>query len=117
VEPRSNYSLGKCDVLVASHDAAILRSTGIELVQTLWSNDISAELARDSRSPEDLLSKYRDDSYSWIVIIKQDSVVRCKTTGRKDSPDADIPSTQLVAWIRGEMRERDQREGIHNRTK
>ncbi|PQE16693.1 putative cpc-3 protein [Rutstroemia sp. NJR-2017a BBW] len=111
------WNTKRCDVLVASHDAAILRSTGIELVQTLWSNDISAELARDSRSPEDLLSKYRDDSYSWIVIIKQDSVVRCKTTGRKDIPDADIPSTQLVGWIRGEMRERDQREGIHNRTK
>ncbi|KAM3081496.1 eukaryotic translation initiation factor 2-alpha kinase [Clarireedia jacksonii] len=111
------WNTKRCDVLVASHDAAILRSTGIELVQTLWFNDISAELARDSRSPEDLLSKYRDDNYSWIVIIKQDSVVRCKTTGRKDIPDADIPSTQLVSWIRAEMRERDQREGIYNRTK
>lgn len=116
-EAQGIWSTKRCDVLVASHDAAILRSTGVELVSNLWSHDISAELARDSRSPEDLLSKYRDDSYSWIVIIKQDSVVRCKTTGRKDIPDSDIPSTQLVSWLRGEMRERDQREGTYNRAK
>ncbi|KAJ8068821.1 hypothetical protein OCU04_002513 [Sclerotinia nivalis] len=116
-EVQGIWSTKRCDVLVASHDAAILRSTGVELVSNLWSHDISAELARDSRSPEDLLSKYRDDNYSWIIIIKQDSVVRCKTTGRKDIPDADIPSTQLVSWLRGEMRERDQREGTYNRAK
>ncbi|QSZ35434.1 hypothetical protein DSL72_008304 [Monilinia vaccinii-corymbosi] len=116
-EVQGIWNTKRCDVLVASHDAAILRSTGVELVSNLWSHDISAELARDSRSPEDLLSKYRDDSYSWIIIIKQDSVVRCKTTGRKDIPDADIPSTQLVSWLRGEMRERDQREGTYSRTK
>ncbi|KAM0315688.1 hypothetical protein ACHAO8_003740 [Botrytis cinerea] len=116
-EVQGIWNTKRCDVLVASHDAATLRSTGVELVSNLWSHDISAELARDSRSPEDLLSKYRDDSYSWIIIIKQDSVVRCKTTGRKDVPDADIPSTQLVSWLRGEMRERDQREGTYNRAK
>ncbi|KAF7864571.1 hypothetical protein EAF04_006703 [Stromatinia cepivora] len=116
-EVQGIWSTKRCDVLVASHDAVILRSTGVELVSNLWSHDISAELARDSRSPEDLLSKYRDDNYSWIIIIKQDSVVRCKTTGRKDIPDADIPSTQLVSWLRGEMRERDQREGTYNRAK
>ncbi|RAL67479.1 hypothetical protein DID88_008234 [Monilinia fructigena] len=93
-EVQGIWNTKRCDVLVASHDAAILRSTGVELVSNLWSHDIGAELARDSRSPEDLLSKYRGDSYYWIIIIKQDSVVRCKTTGRKDIPDADIPSTQ-----------------------
>ncbi|KAI9646734.1 eukaryotic translation initiation factor 2-alpha kinase [Ciborinia camelliae] len=116
-EVQGFWGTKRCDVLVASHDAAILRSTGVDLVSNLWSHEITAELARDSRSPEDLLSKYRDDSYSWIIIIKQDSVVRCKTTGRKDIPDADIPSTQLVSWLRGEMRERDQREGTYNRAK
>ncbi|KAG4034370.1 hypothetical protein MFRU_003g03380 [Monilinia fructicola] len=116
-EVQGIWNTKRCDVLVASHDAAILRSTGVELVSNLWSHDIGAELARDSRSPEDLLSKYRGDSYYWIIIIKQDSVVRCKTTGRKDIPDADIPSTQLVSWLRGEMRERDQREGTYNRAK
>jgi eukaryotic translation initiation factor 2-alpha kinase 4 len=74
-------------------------------------------LARDSRSPEDLLSKYRDDQHSWIVIIKQDSILKVKSMDRKDVPDADIPSTQLLAWLKGELRERDQRDGLHQRAK
>lgn len=108
----------QCDVLVASHDAAILRSVGVELLQLLWKNDISAELARDSRSPEDLLSKYREDQHSWIVIIKQDSILKVKSMDRKDVPDADLPSTQLLAWLKGEIRDRDQKSGsTHHRAK
>jgi translation initiation factor 2-alpha kinase 4 len=104
-------------VLVASHDAAILRTVGVDIVQNLWKNEISAELAQDSRSPEDLLVKYRDDQHSWIVIIKQDSILKVKSMDRKDVADADIPSTQLIAWLRGEIRERDQRNGMHQRAK
>lgn len=89
----------------------------MDVVQQLWSNDISAELAQDSRSTEDLLSGYRDDHHSWIIIIKQDSVMKIKSMDRKEIPDADIPSTQVIAWIRGEIRERDQREGAHQRAK
>ncbi|CZT46280.1 probable cpc-3 protein [Rhynchosporium secalis] len=109
------WNTKRCDVLVASHDAAILRSVGIEVVQTLWRNDISAELARDSRSPEDLLSKYRDDQHSWVVIIKQDSILKVKSQDRKE--DADIPLTQLISWLSSEIRERDQKNGTHHRTR
>jgi translation initiation factor 2-alpha kinase 4 len=111
------WNMKRCDVLVASHDPSILRTTGIEVVQQLWSHDISAELAQDSRSPEDLLSKYREDNHSWIVIIKQDSVLKVKSIGRKEVPDTDIPSTQLMAWLKAEIRERDQREGTNQRAK
>jgi translation initiation factor 2-alpha kinase 4 len=104
-------------VLVASHDPVTLRTTGVELLQQLWTNDISAELAQDSRSPEDLLSKYREDHHSWVVIIKQDSVLKIKSMDRKDIPDVDIPTTQLLAWFRTEIRERDQREGANPRAK
>ncbi|EKD13488.1 protein kinase [Drepanopeziza brunnea f. sp. 'multigermtubi' MB_m1] len=97
------------------HDAAILRSVGVDIVQSLWRNDISAELARDSRSPEDLTSQYRDNQHSWVVIIKQDSILKVKSQDKKD--DVDIHSTQLLAWLNGEIRERDQRNGIHQRTK
>jgi translation initiation factor 2-alpha kinase 4 len=107
----------QCDVLVASHDPAVLRTTGVDIVQQLWSNDISAELAHDSRSTEDLLSNYREDNHSWIVIIKQDSVMKIKSMGRKEVPDTDIPSTQVIAWIKAETRERDQREGTNQRAK
>jgi translation initiation factor 2-alpha kinase 4 len=83
----------------------------------LWLNDISAELAIDSRSPEDLLSKYRDDQHCWIVIIKQDSTLKVKSLGRKDVQDIDIPIPQLVGWLKGEIRERGQREGNLDRAK
>lgn len=78
-------------------------------MQLLWSHDISAEMAKDARSPEDLLSKHRDEAYSWIIIIKQDSILKIKTMGRKDVQDVDIPTTQLFSWLRGEIRERDSR--------
>ena len=107
----------QCDVLVACHDAEILRSTGVEIVQHLWRNEISAELARDSRSSEDLLSQYRDDQHSWILIIKQDSILKVKSMDRKDVADTDIPSTQLLAWLKAELRDRDQRDGTHHRAK
>jgi translation initiation factor 2-alpha kinase 4 len=76
-------------------------------LQLLWAHDISSELAKDARSPEDLLSKYRDEHYSWIIVIKQDSMLKIKSMGRRDMPDADIPSSQLLSWMRAEIRERD----------
>ncbi|CAL3965791.1 unnamed protein product [Diplocarpon coronariae] len=111
------WNTKRCDVLVASHDAAVLRSTGVDIVQYLWRNDISAELARDSRSTEDLMVKYRDDQHSWIVIIKQDSILKVKSQDRKDVADTDIHSTQLLAWLSNEIRERDHRNGTHQRVK
>jgi len=101
-------TLPQCDVLVASFDPTILRSTGIEILQSLWAHDISAELAQDARSPEELISKTKDDTHSWIVIVKQD-ILKIKTIGKKDVPDADIPHSQLLHWLRSEIRERDSR--------
>lgn len=104
-------------MLVASNDAGILRTIGVDIVQKLWDADISAELARDSRSPEDLLSKYRDDHHSWVLIIKQDSIIKVKSMSRKDVADIDIPITQLLSWLRSEVRERDQRDGTYQRVR
>lgn len=101
------FNAKRCDALVASFDAAILRSAGLELLQTLWDLGVSAEMAKDARSPDDLLSKHRDESYSWIMIIKQDHMLKIKTMGRKDVPDADVPMTQLLTWLRTELRDRD----------
>ncbi|KAM0256379.1 hypothetical protein ACHAQJ_005030 [Trichoderma viride] len=103
----SMFSSKRCEILVASFDAAILRSSGIEVMRLLWAHDISAELARDSRSPEDLMSKHRDESYSWIIIIKQDSMLKIKTVGKKDVPDVDLPMAQLLSWLKPEIRDRD----------
>lgn len=82
----------------------------------MWQHGISAELARDTRSPEDLLAQYRDDdAYSWIVIIKQDSVLKIKTLtspGSRSSrvDDIDVATAkELLSWLKSEMRERDAR--------
>ena len=98
--------------MVASFDAAVLRSSGIELLQTLWTHGISAELAKDARSPEDLMTKHRDEVYSWIIIIKQDNILKVKSVGRKDVADVDIPTSQLLNWLRSEIRERDSRTSV-----
>lgn len=106
-DSHSFFTSKRCDALVASFDAAILRSAGLELLQTLWDIGVSAEIAKDARSPEDLLNKHRDESYSWIIIIKQDHMLKIKSMGRKDVPDADVPSSQLLPWLRSELRDRD----------
>ncbi|OTB05744.1 hypothetical protein M426DRAFT_319421 [Hypoxylon sp. CI-4A] len=100
------FNTKRCDVLVASFDAHTLRTAGIEILSMLWSHDISAELARDSRSPEELTSRNRDETYSWIVIIKQDNVLKIRTMDRKDVPDAEISTSQLLPWLRMALRER-----------
>lgn len=114
-EPSEIFSSKRCDALIASFDGAILRSAGVELLQILWAHDISAEIAKDARSPEDLMAKHRDESYSWIIIIKQDNMLKVKSMGRKDIPDADIPSPQLLSWLRSEIRERDSKAVVKMR--
>ncbi|KAI1377302.1 serine/threonine-protein kinase gcn2 [Hypoxylon crocopeplum] len=100
------FNTKRCDVLVASFDPHTLRTAGIEILSMLWSHDISAELARDSRSQEELTSRNRDETYSWIVIIKQDNVLKIRTMDRKDVPDAEISTSQLLPWLRIALRER-----------
>ncbi|KAI0119984.1 serine/threonine-protein kinase gcn2 [Nemania sp. FL0031] len=102
------FSTKRCDVLVASFDAHTLRTTGIEIVSALWGHEISAELARDSRSPEELISRNRDESYSWIIIIKHDTL-KIRTMDRKDVPDAEIALNDLLPWLRAALRERGSR--------
>lgn len=109
----------RCDILVASFDSTVLRSTGVKMVADLWSHDLSAELAIDARSPEELLAHYRDDKHSWIIIIKHDGPtsgkpdLKVKSTVKKE--DTDIRSTDLLSYLRAELRDRDHREGTTDR--
>lgn len=43
--------------------------------------------------------------------------MKVKSMGRKDVPDADIPSSQLLGWFRSEIRERNQRDGLYQKLK
>ncbi|KAL7625503.1 eukaryotic translation initiation factor 2-alpha kinase [Parahypoxylon ruwenzoriense] len=111
-EAQGLFNAKRCDVLVASFDAHTLRTAGIEILSMLWSHDISAELARDSRSPEELMSRNRDETYSWIIILKQDNMLKIRTMDRKDVPEAELPVAELLPWLRAALRERPARNQI-----
>ncbi|KAI9875262.1 MAG: hypothetical protein M1830_008699 [Pleopsidium flavum] len=120
-EYRGLWATRRCDVLVASFDPTALRSTGIQIVQGLWTNDISAELSIDAHSPDELVSHYKDDNHSWFVIIKQDSgdlgekQLKVKSLDKK--ADFDIRSSELLGFLKNELRERHQREDTNERAK
>ncbi|KAJ5317869.1 hypothetical protein N7508_002377 [Penicillium antarcticum] len=102
----------RCDVLVASFDADVLRSAGVKLIEELWSNDISAELAVDASSIEELMAIYKDSNHRWIVIAKQDSKDRgFKVRNLMRKEEFDIRTAELVPWLRSEVQARHQREG------
>ncbi|THC97276.1 hypothetical protein EYZ11_003224 [Aspergillus tanneri] len=102
----------RCDVLVASFDPTVLRTMGVKIIQDLWASDISAELAVDAGSLEELITKYRDHNHNWIVIAKQDSQERgFKIRCMVPREELDIRSFELIPWLRNEIRARNQREG------
>lgn len=100
-------------MLVASFDVTVLRTTGVKIVEHLWANDISAELAVDASSMEELLAKYKDYNHRWIVLAKHDSKDRgYKVRNLVRREEFDIRSSELVPWLRSEIQARHQREGI-----
>lgn len=114
-EQRSAWVPRRCDVLVAALDPSLLRTTGLRLLAELWAGGISAELAGDAQSTEQLVTMYRNDKHSFLVTIKQDNStsgalhadVRVKNLHSRQT-DYDIKSENLVGYLRAELRERDQ---------
>ena len=43
-------------------------------------------------------------------------MLKIKSMGRKDVPDADVPTPQLLSWLRSEMRDRDSKMVIKLKT-
>lgn len=85
---------------------------GVKLVEDLWANGISAELAVDAVSLEELMARYREHNHRWIVIAKQDSKERgYKVRNLVRKEEFDIRSSELVPWLRAEVLARHQREG------
>lgn len=108
----------QCDVLVASFDQTILRTSAVKVLQDLWANGISAELAVDASSLEELMGRYRDDNHSWIVIVKQDSKERgFKVRSLNPRDEFDVRPAELVSWLRNEIRARNQRDGVADQPK
>jgi translation initiation factor 2-alpha kinase 4 len=105
----------RCEVLLTSPDGNILRSTGVELISILWANDISAELTGDFASVDELEAAYHHDAYAFVLTIRYDSgaigerSIKVRNVLKKE--DTDVLATDLVNWLKGEIRERKHHEG------
>lgn len=99
----------RCDVLVASFDHEVLRSTAVRVVAELWAHEISAELAKDARSVEELQSRHTDDHHSWLVIVKQEKQ-DVKVRNLDANEETDVTHSNLVTYLRTELRERRARD-------
>lgn len=94
-------------MLVTSTDDLLRRSLGLEVLGTLWDNGISAELASNAGSTDELAFNVKDDDYSWLVVVKPDKSLRIKTMKRTDVPDEDMPMSHLLTWLQPKIQERD----------
>lgn len=105
-DPNSLFKEKRRDALVASFDPILRRTTALEIVRTLETNGISAKLAHEARSPDELISDRPEEQPAWLIIVKSENL-KVKTLWTRDTPECDIPARQLLNWLRGEIRERD----------
>ena len=108
---RSAWTHRRCEVLVDSFDPNLFASVGVEVLNRLWANDISAELAeRDRRKSSDYIRIAENrDVHGWVVLIKSEETIKVKNTARKE--EAEVRLSELVSHLRSEIRERDREEG------
>ena len=101
----------RCEVLVDSFDPDLLASLGIEVLNELWANDISAELAERDRSKSNDYIRVNEnkENYGWVVLIKSEDTFKVKNTPRKE--ETEVRLSELVSHVRSEIRERDREEG------
>ena len=104
----------QCDVLVDSSDPAVLRSSGVKVIQELWTNNIRAELSVDSSAKGELSKNGEgdDSQYSWIVTVKSDELVTVRNVARNlpRIQSQDVWASELVGWLRSEIYTREKME-------
>jgi len=102
----------RCNVLVKSFDQGLLESVGVEILQELWANNISSEVAESNlEEPADSIftkTPDRSDEHNWTILIKSDDLVKVKNTTRGD--EIELKVFELTGYMRGELRERDRME-------
>lgn len=112
--PAVSWMPRRCDCLVASFDANVLRSVGVRMVADLIAQGYTAELAVKTHTLEDLVRQYRDERHSWIIVIKHGVApdkpdLKVKSMDKKE--DTDLRSSDLFGYLRNELRDREAREG------
>ena len=113
-DSESIESWNRCDVLVASFDSAILRTTGVEVAQLLWANGISSELSRDLVSMEELTMFYKGDRHGWVVLVRHESnavggrALRVRNLVKKE--DTEVSMNDVVSHLVAELGEKEEQE-------
>nr|POE76203.1 eif-2-alpha kinase gcn2 [Quercus suber] len=107
MEPRPK----RCDVLVVTSPSRGAQRVGTRILTTLWSDNISAELATDPRSLSD------ETDYNFVVTIRHEasSTVRVKTiaaapnssTSGPEPDETDVAIPSLLTHLHQEFRERE----------
>lgn len=101
----------RCDVLVASFDDTIRLSDGVAYVAYLWANNISAELASETSSSNELFKEYEDVDHSWIIIVKHDTL-KVVMMPQRDDFEMKKSKSDLVDYLRSALHQRNNQENM-----
>ncbi|MCJ1313807.1 hypothetical protein MMC25_007487 [Agyrium rufum] len=111
-EMRAQWAVRRCDVLIDSADETTLRSTGLAILSDLWANRISAELAIGAEAVDTFSRQDQGDelyAHEYLVTIKQDEALKVRSISRKE--DFEVHITELVAFLKTELQNREKAEG------
>lgn len=114
-ESEEFWTSRRCDVLIDSFDSELLLTTGLKIATELWSAGINTEVGIDVDPKEESiqsLAKDGKDTYTWIIMIKSDGMLKVKNLVRKD--ETELRKSELIGWLRSEIRDRDRQGGRHH---
>lgn len=104
----------RCDVLIDSFDSDLLLTNGMKIAAELWSIGVSAEVGIDVHKEEEsaqTVAKEAKETYTWVILIKNDGALKIRNLIRKD--ETELRKSELIGWIRSEIRDRDRHGGRH----
>lgn len=108
------WTARRCDVLIDSFDSDLLLTTGMKIAAELWSIGVSAEIGIDVHQEQESVqgvAKESKDSYTWVILIKNDGTLKIKNLIRRD--ETELRKSELIGWLRSEIRDRDRHGGRH----
>ncbi|KIX09371.1 uncharacterized protein Z518_00450 [Rhinocladiella mackenziei CBS 650.93] len=99
----SSRHLTRCDILVTSFDSSTLKTSCVELLSSLWSAGLSAELSEEFRSLEELEMAYKDNSGYWLVIVRGGAGERGLKVRSPSRSEDEVKAVDLVGFLRLKM--------------
>lgn len=93
----------RCDILVTSFDASTLRTSGVEILASLWAAGFRAELSEEFRSLEELEMAYKDNANYWLVIVRGGAGERGLKVRSPSRSEDEVKVGDLVAFLRLQM--------------